>query len=255
MRLSIVIPVFNERDTVLQVLERVRQVPLPATVELVVVDDGSTDGTADVLAELPPADDLQVILAEENQGKGMAVRRGIERATGDYIVFQDADLELDPRDLALLVAPVADGRAEVVFGSRFLGKPPLWSSLNYWANRVLTLLTNLLFGGRITDMETCYKLFPAGLLKSYRLVSCRFEIEPELTAKTLRLGHRIHEVPIHYFPRTVLEGKKMRWRDGVTAVRMLLGQRFAARSGLTAGAAPPAHESVASGSSESSRNG
>ena len=233
MRLSILIPVYNERATVLEVVARVRAVKLPIERELVVVDDGSTDGTAELLRALPSAPDLVVHLKGVNGGKGSAVRRAIDLASGDYVIVQDADLELVPDEIPRLLAPVLAGQAAVVYGSRFLGRPPLSGSVNYWANRALTSLTNLLFLSRLTDMETCYKLFPAALLKSMRLTGERFEIEPELTAKALRLGHRIHEVPVTYAPRTVSEGKKMRWRDGLKAVRMLLAVRFARRRSLT----------------------
>lgn len=233
VKLSIVVPVYNERKTVLQVLERVRDLEFDVDKEIVVVDDGSSDGTAELLREQPPTDDVVLELRPANGGKGAALRDGIAAARGDYIVIQDADLELDPADIAKLLEPVLAGTATVVYGSRFVGRPHMWKNVNYWANRTLTMISNILFGARLTDMETCYKLFPAPLLKSMRLESRRFEIEPELTAKALRLGHRIVEVPIQYFPRTVLEGKKLRWQDGFTALSMLIGQRLAPLSSLT----------------------
>lgn len=232
-KLTVVVPAYNERATVLEVLRRVREVPLPGGLEIVVVDDGSTDGTADLLRGLPPDPGLRVHLQPVNRGKGAAVRKGIELATGDWIVLQDADLELDPREHARLLAAALEERDAVVFGSRFLGRPPAWRALNWWANRALTALTNLLFGARLTDMETCYKLFPAGFLKSLRLDGDRFEIEPELAAKTLRLGRRIRELPIAYAPRTAREGKKLRASDGFAAVRMLLRVRLAPGRALT----------------------
>jgi glycosyltransferase involved in cell wall biosynthesis len=232
VKLTAIVPVYNEQDTVLEVLRRLQAVELPGELEVVVVDDGSRDGTAELLRDLEPAPGVVIHLCAVNGGKGAAVRQGIELATGDYIVIQDADLELDPGEHPRLLEPVLAGRAQVVFGSRFLGKPPVWSSVNWWANRVLTQLTNLLFGAGLTDMETCYKLFPAAFLKGIHLEARRFEIEPELTAKAIRLGHRIHEVPIAYSPRTVFEGKKMRWSDGFLAVAMLVRVRLAPRASL-----------------------
>jgi glycosyltransferase involved in cell wall biosynthesis len=225
--LSIIVPVYNEAKTVQRVIERLLAIPLPLPREIIVVNDGSTDGTAQVLDAIPPvAGVLSIVHAEANGGKGSAIRIGLQRARGTIIAIQDADLELDPVQLADLVQPILDGDAEVVYGSRFLaGRPPgPWWSVA--ANRALTGLTNVLFGGRLTDMETCYKIMQTSVARGLSLESNRFDIEPEITAKLLRQGRQIVERPVKFDPRNRASGKKIGWRDGVHAIAVLIKYRF-----------------------------
>lgn len=223
MRLSVVIPVYNERATIQAVLDRVDAVNLDK--EIVIVDDCSSDGTKAVLQQAKAAHRV-ILFHGSNQGKGAALRTGLKHATGDYVVIQDADLEYDPRDYVKLLEPVLAGRAQVVYGTRFAkGRPPM--SWRYWiGNRLLTGLTNVLYGTRLTDMETCYKLFAADALEGIEIESNRFNVEPELTAKVLRKGYAVEEVPISYYGRKVSEGKKISSKDFVSAVWTLLKYRF-----------------------------
>jgi glycosyltransferase involved in cell wall biosynthesis len=215
--LSVVMPCYNERATIDEVVERV--LASPYTEELVIVDDGSTDGTRDLLAKL---DDprVRVLLQDRNQGKGAALRRGFGEATAEFVIVQDADLEYDPAEYGDLLAPLLDGRADVVYGSRFLGGRPhrvlyFWHSVG---NRVLTLVSNALTNLNLTDMETCYKVFRREVLADFTLEEDRFGIEPEITGKVAAGRWRVYEIGISYSGRTYDEGKKIGWRDGVRAV-------------------------------------
>jgi glycosyltransferase involved in cell wall biosynthesis len=217
-RLSVIIPAYNEQATVAQLVTRVRAIAAP--VEIIAVNDASTDGTLRVLEELRASGAIDVLVKQErNRGKGAAIRAGIAAATGDIIVVQDADLEYDPDQLPRLMQPILDGRADAVFGSRFLGGEHrvlyFWHSVG---NRVLTLLSNMLSNLNLTDMETCYKMVRAPLMKSLVLTSDRFGFEPELTARLAQSGARIWEMPIDYSGRTYEEGKKITWRDGIAAL-------------------------------------
>ncbi|MEX1183630.1 MAG: glycosyltransferase family 2 protein [Gemmatimonadota bacterium] len=216
-RVSVVMPVFNEARTVAASIDRLRTVPLD--IELICIDDGSSDGTGEVLEQLRGNGRIDtLIIQSHNQGKGAAVRRGIQAATGDVLVIQDADLEYDPHDLPALLAPIRDGRADAVFGSRFSSGPHrvlyFWHSLG---NRFLTLVSNMFTDLNLTDMETCYKMARTDLMQSLPLKSNRFGIEPELTARLAQARARIYEVPISYHGRTYAEGKKISWKDGVAA--------------------------------------
>ena len=224
--LSVVIPVYNEAGTIGAVIERVLKAPLDLPREIIVVDDASTDGTRQLLQALPPGE-IRLVLHDVNQGKGAAIRTGVAHATGDIILIQDADLEYDPRDYPLLLEPILEDQADVVFGNRFHGGPHrvlyFW---HYAANRGLTLLTNLLTGLNVTDMEVGYKVFRRDVLRRLTLESNRFGFEPEVTVKVARLGCRVYEVPIRYYGRTYEEGKKITWRDGVAALFHILRYRF-----------------------------
>jgi glycosyltransferase involved in cell wall biosynthesis len=227
-KLSVIVPVYNERTTLVEVLRRMRAVELPDGIdrEIIVVDDGSTDGTREVLRQLGDST-VRVLLHEGNRGKGAAVRTGIAVASGDYILIQDADLEYDPEDWPRMIAPVQRGRARVVYGSRFTGERRNMLFLHWVGNRVLSLVTNVLYNTTLSDMETCYKLVDRSLMADLELRSDRFDIEPEITAKILKRGVRIYEVPISYTGREFDEGKKITWRDGFAALWTLVKFRFA----------------------------
>jgi glycosyltransferase involved in cell wall biosynthesis len=226
-KLSVVVPVYNERNTLVEVLRRMRAVELPDSVEreIIVVDDGSDDGTRDVLRQLGDST-VRVILHEHNQGKGAAVRTGFAVATGEYVLVQDADLEYDPEDWPRLLAPILRGRARVVYGSRFTGERRNMLFLHWIGNRFLSLTTNVLYNTTLSDMETCYKLLDRNLIEELNLRANKFDIEPEITAKVLKRGVRIYEVPISYAGREFDEGKKITWRDGFAALKTLVKYRF-----------------------------
>lgn len=224
-KLSIVIPVYNERDTIRSVIDLVLSVPLSLDREVIVVDDGSSDGTADVLRSLE-LDRVKVLLQPSNQGKGAAIRRALPEVTGDIVIIQDADMEYDPNDYQSLIDPIVAGEAQVVYGSRQLGNNTFSYMRYYVGGLFLSWLTNLLYRSKITDEPTCYKVFRRDVLDSIELKCKRFEFCPEVTAKVLKKGIKIVERPISYNPRSIGEGKKIRWRDGVEAIFTLLRYRF-----------------------------
>ncbi len=222
--LSVVMPVFNEIDTVEEMIRRVVAVPVRS--QLIVVDDCSSDGTRDLLTRLQPEIGFTLLLQPQNQGKGAALRRGFESVLGDIVVIQDADLEYSPEEFPQLVALIVDGRADVVYGSRFLGRHRVFLFTHYLGNVALTFLTNILYNTMLTDMETCYKAMRREVLQGLDLQSNGFGIEPEMTAKIFKRGYRVYEVPITYDGRSYEEGKKIGWKDGVVALWVLLRYRF-----------------------------
>jgi len=225
VKLSVIIPCYNEKATICDILQAVKAVGLAS--EIIIVDDGSTDGTRDILKSLPPEPLIRILYHDHNQGKGAAVRTGFAAATGEVFIIQDADLEYDPREYPSLLKPIEEGRSKVVYGSRFLGGPR--KTMFFWnmvANRTLTFITNILYNTILSDMETCYKVFRAEVVRGIPLRSRRFEFEPEITAKVLKRGYRIYEVPISYNGREWNEGKKIKWTDGPIAAWTLLKYRF-----------------------------
>jgi len=223
--LSVIVPVYNERTTVAEIVRRVRAVEVPVLVDVVVVDDGSSDGTDRVLAAIEDST-VRVVTHPVNQGKGAAIRTGLAHAHGDLVLIQDADLEYDPADWPRLLDPVLKHKAHVVYGSRFTGERKNMLPTHWIGNRFLSLVTNLLYSSTLSDMETCYKLFDRRVIEGLTVVSNRFDFEPEITAKVLRRGYRIYEVPISYAGREPDEGKKITWRDGFGALKALVRFRF-----------------------------
>lgn len=224
INLSVIMPVFNEARTVREVIEKVKKSPLVK--EFIIVDDGSTDGTTQLLEKLNRKNKIKVFFHKENQGKGVAIKTGLKEVTGDYVIIQDADLEYDPADFSKLLKPIEERKAEVVYGSRFTGEHRNMFFWHMLANKSLTLLTNILFDTTLSDMETCYKLIPINLIRQFKLHSKSFDFEPEITAKILKKGIRIYEVPISYAGREYSEGKKINWYDGFWAFLVLFYYRF-----------------------------
>jgi glycosyltransferase involved in cell wall biosynthesis len=224
MKISVIIPVYNEEKTIYKLVKKVLSVNLEK--ELIIVDDASTDSTRKILSEINEPS-VRIILKEKNEGKGAALQEGFKYVTGDIVIIQDADLEYDPNDYYKLIEPIINNNADVVFGSRFLGYPR--KALFFWhtlGNKILTLISNMLNNINITDMETCYKVFKAEILKEIKFTSKRFGFEPEFTAKVAKKGYSIYEVPISYHGRTYKEGKKITWKDGLAALFWIIYYRF-----------------------------
>jgi len=226
--LSVVIPVYNEAKTVRELIARVQSVPLDK--EIIIVDDASSDGTREVLGEFKNREGITVLFHEKNQGKGAALRTAFQQVKGDIVIIQDADLEYDPQEYGKLIKPILDGKADAVYGSRFLGGPHrvllFW---HYVGNKILTLFSNMLTNLNLTDMETCYKVFKASLLKQFTIESNRFGVEPEITTKLAKLKCRIYEVDISYSGRDYTEGKKINWKDGIAAFYWIIKFTFRTR--------------------------
>lgn len=224
-KVSIVIPIYNEKKTLEEIVARVEGAPvLGLDKEIVLIDDSSTDGTRDILKIMEARH--RVIYHQNNQGKGAALRTGFKEATGDIILIQDADFEYDPQEFPKLLRPILDGRADIVYGSRNLQHNPRFRKSYYWGSIIISKFTNLFYGCRLTDVYTCYKAFKAPILKQMKLESNGFDIEEELTAKALKNGHKIIEVPINYHPRNIQDGKKIRPKDGLIALWKIIKYRF-----------------------------
>ncbi len=223
MKLSIIIPVFNEKTTLETIVERVLAVPLEK--EVILVDDFSTDGSREIMKSMNKSG-VVTVFHEMNKGKGAAIRTGIQYVTGDVVVIQDADLEYDPNELLKLIEPIKNGTADVVYGSRFSGSTEKMTFAHMLGNKILTIATNILYGAKLTDMETCYKMIKTPIIKSFKLRANRFDLEPELTSKILKSGKRIVELPISYEGRDWDEGKKITWKDGFSALWSLIKYRF-----------------------------
>ena len=227
MKLTIIMPAYNEKETIAEIVRKVQVVDVGCEKELIIVDDASVDGTRDVLKSMIGQPNLRIIFHEQNRGKGAAIRTGLEHVTGEIVLIQDADLEYDPLDYPRLLHPIIDGKADVVYGNRFHGETHrvlyFWHSVG---NRMLTLACNMLTNLNLSDMEVGYKAFRADIFQRIRIRSDRFGFEPEVTGKVARLGCRIYEVPISYYGRTYAEGKKITWRDGVEALWCIVRYRF-----------------------------
>lgn len=228
MKLSIIIPVYNEKGTIEEIVKRVLVVRLPGTKkEVIIVDDNSSDGTRKILAKIAKKHtQLKIFYHQKNQGKGAAVRTGLKEATGDYILIQDADLEYDPQDIPRLLKPIQEGKAEVIYGSRFTGEHRNMFFWHMMGNKLLSLVTNILYNTTLSDMEVCYKLFSKKALRGVMLKEDRWGFDPEITVEILKKGIRIYEVPISYTGREFNEGKKIFWKDGLRILWVLLKNRF-----------------------------
>jgi glycosyltransferase involved in cell wall biosynthesis len=224
MKLSVIIPVYNERATILEVLKKVKSVPVEK--EIIIIDDGSTDGTKEILKEIQETQDLKIIFKDKNEGKGAAIREGLKYVSGDVVVIQDADLEYDPMDWLKMLNIIQGGKADVVYGSRVLGRGEKSSLAFYLGGRFLSFLASILYRIKITDEPTCYKMFKVDVIRSIKLKCKGFEFCPEVTAKVAKKGYEIYEVPVGYKPRKIKEGKKIRWKDGVVAIWTLIKYRF-----------------------------
>ncbi|MBI5476765.1 MAG: glycosyltransferase family 2 protein [Ignavibacteriales bacterium] len=225
MKLSVIIPVYNEERSLKQLLDKVLNVKLEK--EIIIIDDYSTDNSRKIIEEYSKHSDIKTVFHKKNSGKGKAIRSGIEHITGDVVIIQDADLEYEPEDYPKLIQPIIDGKTNVVYGSRELGTTHQHSYFSFYiGGKFLSWLTNILYESNITDEPTCYKVFKADLLKSVNLKCERFEFCPEVTAKVLKRGEQIVELPIHYYPRTKNEGKKIKWKDGIEAIWTLLKYKF-----------------------------
>jgi glycosyltransferase involved in cell wall biosynthesis len=222
--ISVIIPVFNERETIFEVVQRVQKQPFDK--EIIIVDDCSADGTTEMLKQTDWPDNVHVFFHKKNMGKGAALRTGIPHASKAITIIQDADLEYNPDDFGVVLKPILDGVADVVYGSRFLGIHRSFMLHHYIGNKLLTFMTNILYNNILTDMETGYKAFRTEIIQSVKIRSNRFDFEPEITAKVLKKGYRIYEVPIYYAGRDYAEGKKITWRDGFSAMWALVRFRF-----------------------------
>jgi len=228
MKLSVIIPVFNEKATIEEIIKKVKKVPVEK--EIIVVDDGSTDGTSNILKKVADEkkinNEIKIILKEKNEGKGVAIREGLKYVNGDIVVIQDADLEYDPSDWIKMLKVMDEKKADVVYGSRVLGRGKKSSLAFYLGGRILSIITNFLYRAEITDEPTCYKMFRTEIIKNLSLKCKGFEFCPEVTAKIRKKGIKIYEVPIRYNPRSIKEGKKIRWKDGIIAIWTLIKYRF-----------------------------
>lgn len=224
MLLSVIVPVFNEKRTIQVILSRIRAVDLPK--EIIIVDGGSIDGTRELLAVEEKEPDTRVIYEPERSGRGNALKLGMAQAKGDIFIFQDADLELDPADYPVLISPIREGECDVVFGSRFLASRPIMGFLQYWGNRVITGMVNLLYHTHLTDVETCYQVFRSTALEGLTIRNNDFAFTVELTVKLIKKGYPIREIPVTYIPRGRAEGKKIYWADGFVSLWTLIKFRF-----------------------------
>jgi len=225
MKLSIIIPVYNESKTILKILDKIKKVKIPVKKEIIIVDDSSKDGTRKILKKIK-SKNIKIYFHNKNLGKGSAIKTGIKNSTGDLIIIQDADLEYNPFEYGKLIKPILEKKTRVVYGSRFLNNNKKIYHRYYFGNKSLSFLTSIIYFTKITDMETCYKVFDANLIKNINFKSKRFDFEPEITSKLLKKNIKIMEVPISYFPRRKSEGKKIRFKDGIIALFTLIKYRF-----------------------------